>query len=94
VAVAAKQLGVTPDQLKDDLKSGQTLDQLAQEKGITLDNLATAETKGAANELSKQVASGKLTQAQADARLAALQQAELTRLQNAKHPFIVHPKPQ
>ena len=92
VDIASKQLGITPDQLKDDLKSGQTLDQLAQEKGITLDSLASAETKGAANELAKQVTSGKLTQAQADARLAKLQAEELAKLQKAKHPFIVHPR--
>jgi len=92
VDIAAKALGLTPGQLKDDLKSGQTLDQLAQEKGVNLDSLANAETQGAATELQKQVASGKLTQVQADARLALLQQQELTRLQKAKHPFIVHPR--
>ena len=94
VTVVAKQLGLTPDQLRDDLKSGQTLDQLAQEKGVSLDSLASDVTKGAANALQKQVTSGKLTQDQANARLAQLQQQELERLKNAKHPLIVHPKGQ
>ena len=93
VDVAAKTLGLTPDQLRDDLKSGQTLDQIAQEKGLSLDTLTNAETQGAANALVKQVAAGKLTQAQADAKLALLRQQELNKLKNSNHPFIVHPNP-
>ena len=88
-AIIAKNLGMTPDQLKDELKSGTTLDQIAREKGVTLDSLAQAVTDKTSTRLDKEITSGKLTQDQADARLKLLQQQELDRLKNAQHPFIV-----
>jgi hypothetical protein len=67
---AAKVLGVTADELRTDLDNGQSLAQIAQAKGVdpqaVIDALV-AEVKG---QLDSRVASGDLTQAQADQRLS------------------------
>ncbi len=69
----AELLGVSVDEVKNAWAAGKTLEQLAQEKGITKDQLKTKMQELRNKELSAQlqalVSKGVITQAQADARL-------------------------
>ena len=65
----AKTLGLTPDELTTQLNNGKTLTQLAQEKGITEEQLASALETAVKASLNQLVAGGKLTQDQADQML-------------------------
>lgn len=71
---AAQTLGITADELKTQLRGGQTLAQLAQARGTTEQAVASAALAAAKTQLDQQVAAGALTQAQADAIYAQLQQ--------------------
>ena len=61
----AKELGLTYDQLQAEL-STKTLEQLAQEKGVTLEKLQEAAQSAWKTEINELVESGKLTREQAD----------------------------
>lgn len=65
-------LGVDPATLGSQLSSGTTLAQAAQAAGKTREQLKTFLTDQAKTALDQKVASGQLTQAQADAKLAQL----------------------
>ncbi|RME62337.1 MAG: hypothetical protein D6790_06510 [Caldilineae bacterium] len=76
----AEALGMTPEELHDALRSGQTLEEIAAEKGVDLeavqeqikaDMLAQAQEK-----LAQAVADGKLTQEEADQILERMQNGE------------------
>jgi uncharacterized protein YidB (DUF937 family) len=54
------------------IKSGKTVAQLAQEKGISLDKIVADVTNKRSQQLQKAVQDGKLTQAQADKALSSL----------------------
>ncbi|HEX6292528.1 MAG TPA: hypothetical protein VFZ66_25300 [Herpetosiphonaceae bacterium] len=71
---AAKALNITTDELMTQLRSGQTLAQLAQAHNTTEQAVISAALAAAKTQLDQQVASGSLTQAQADAHYAQLQQ--------------------
>ena len=74
MTAAASYLGLSAAQLRTDLRSGQTLSQIAKSQGKTLDGLVAAMVVQAKKRLSTAVSQGLLTQAQADAfasRLAA-----------------------
>jgi len=70
--VIAQELGMTPQELAAAVKSGKTIAQLAQEKGVSLDTLTSAVTAKRAQTLQKDVQDGKMTQAQADKALSTL----------------------
>ena len=74
VAAAAKALNITTDELTTQLRSGQTLAQLAQAHGTTEQAVTSAALTAAKTQLAQSVSSGALTQAQADAIYAQLQQ--------------------
>lgn len=74
---AAKALNLTTDELKTQLRSGQTLAQLAQANNTTEQAVTDAALAAAKTQLDQAVASGTLTQAQADAAYAELQQRGL-----------------
>jgi hypothetical protein len=74
VDAAASTLGITADELKTQLRSGQTLAQLAQANGTTEQAVVNAALAAAKTKLDEAVAAGTLTQAQADAAYAQLQQ--------------------
>jgi len=82
----ASQLGITPGQLQDDMKSGETIAQLAQEKGISVDNLVTNLTTKRIAQIQQEVTDGKLTQDQANLILANLQKGYTAWFTNGKPP--------
>ena len=71
-SAALKFLGVQPADLMSSLQSGKTLAQIATEKGKTRDDLKAYLTSQEKTRLASAVTDGKLTQAQADQRLADL----------------------
>ena len=77
-AVASK-LGISVDQLKSDLKSGQTLAQIAQSKNVSVADLKTAIVNTVKPTLDQAVKNGKLTQAQEDKVIQRIQNADFTK---------------
>jgi hypothetical protein len=74
VDAAAKALGITADELRTQLRGGLTLAQLAQAHGTTEQAVVDAALAAAKAQLAQSVSAGRLTQAQADAIYAQLQQ--------------------
>ena len=74
VDAAAKALKITTTELLTQLRNGQTLAQLAQAHGTTEQAVTSAALGAAKTQLDQAVASGTLTQAQANAIYAQLQQ--------------------
>lgn len=72
--VAASTLGMTPQDLRTQLRSGKSLADVAKDKGVPLTTLTSALQKAAQDRLSQAVTDGRLTQAQADALKAQLPQ--------------------
>ncbi len=70
----ASALGITTDELRTQLRSGQTLAQLAQSNNTTEQAVISAALAAAKTQLDQAVTAGTLTQAQADAAYAQLQQ--------------------
>ncbi|MFQ3631384.1 hypothetical protein [Roseiflexus sp.] len=71
---AAQKLGMTTADLITQLRSGQTLAQVAQSAGIAEQDVINAALAAARTQLDQAVANGSLTQAQADAIYTGLQQ--------------------
>ena len=86
MTVAAEQLGMTPTELMAELQAGQTIAQVAGEKGVALETIAEAFVALRAERLAELVANGQLTQEQADAMLAAMRVNVTTRLSEAWTP--------
>lgn len=70
---AAQTLGITADQLTTELRSGQTLAQVAQAHATTEQAVVSAALAAAKTQLDQAVTGGTLTQAQADAAYSELQ---------------------
>ena len=71
---AATYLGLTPDELRTQLKDGKTLAQIAAAQSKSLDGLKAAILAGAKERLDQAVAAGKLTAAQEQTMLDRLQE--------------------
>jgi polyhydroxyalkanoate synthesis regulator phasin len=71
----ARYLGITPQELHTELRSGKSLAQVATAHGKTVEGLVDAITAKAKERLDKAVASGKLTRQRADEILARLTDA-------------------
>jgi hypothetical protein len=84
--LAAKALGISADELRSDLRNGQTLAQIAQAKGIDPQTVVDALVAGVKADLDSRVAAGDLTQDQADQRLAGAT-GRITELVNGQLPF-------
>ncbi len=82
VAVAATTLNVSQTDLVATLKTGKTIANVAAEKGVALDKIVDAFIAPRVNTLNSAVASGRITQAQADAMIAAMK-ANVTAQLNA-----------
>ena len=68
--VVAEQLGIDPSELFTELQAGKTIAQIAAEKGIATDTIVNAVVAAEQERLTTAVTNGRLTQEQADARLA------------------------
>ena len=66
----AKALDMTVDELKTELMSGKTIAQIAEAQKVDIDDVKKALVADAKTHLAEEVASGKHTQAEADAKLA------------------------
>jgi len=82
--VAAQALGMTTDELHTALKGGQTLAQIAESKGVNVQVLIDALVASATNHINEEVASGEMTQAEADEKLAELSQRVTDRVNNPR----------
>lgn len=82
---AAKALGLTTDELRTQLKSGSTIAGIATEKGVDLATVKAAMLAEMKENLAEAVSSGKVTQEQADQRLASAEE-RLTAPVNGKLP--------
>ena len=71
-AALATFLGTTTDQLRTDEQSGKTLAEIATAHGKTRDQLKTFLTTQAKTQLAAEVTAGRITQAQADTKLAEI----------------------
>lgn len=73
LATAATAIGISEADLQTALRNGQSLAQVAQSKGVDPGKVITALVDEAKARLAEQVKAGRITQAQADERSAALQ---------------------
>jgi len=80
MTVAAEKLGMTEADLKVELQAGKSIADVAGEKGVNTLVISDAYLTALKAELDAQVADGSLTQAKADARLAAKTEALPDRL--------------
>src|SRR5205807_2754689 len=76
LSAAASALGITEDQLKMDLRNGQSLSQVAAAQNVSEDDFKAKVSAALKPKLDAAVAAGKLTQAQEDEALAKLQQGD------------------
>ena len=83
LSAAATALGLTEDALRTELQAGKSLATIAGEKGVAVDTVVTALVDAAKARVAQAVTEGRLTQAQADARLADLQQRVTDRVNSA-----------
>lgn len=82
VKSAATALGIEPGALKQEIRSGKSIADVAGERGVSLDSVKAQITSDAQAKLAERVAAGDITQQQADdalARLAARLDDALTR---------------
>ena len=78
---AAETLGVTEDELRDALRGGDTLAEVAEREGVAVDTLVQALVAEARERLAAAVEDGRLTQAEADGKAADLQERITTAVQ-------------
>lgn len=84
-AGVAQALGLSEDDLHTALESGKTLAQVAQDQGVDVQVVIDALTASMTNHIADEVASGEITQEQADAKLADLA-AKVTDMVNNGRP--------
>ena len=84
VEVAAQALGMTADELHTALDGGQTLAQVASDKGVNVQVVIDALVASATNHINEEVASGELTQAEADEKLANVTDRVTERVNNPR----------
>ncbi|MBI2710904.1 MAG: hypothetical protein HYX34_14620 [Actinobacteria bacterium] len=85
LSAAAKALGLTDAQLRQQLDAGKTIADVAKAKGISVDTVVKALVADAKTRLAQAVTAGKLTQARADTISADLT-TRITDLVNGKRP--------
>jgi hypothetical protein len=85
LAVAAKALGIDEAALKTELQAGKTIADVAKAKSIELSVVSNALLEAEKTKLAQSVTDGKLTQTQADAKLATAQ-TRITEMLNSTQP--------
>ncbi len=83
-AVLAKALGISESDLGTALKSGKSVADVATEKGVALSKVVDAVVAEQTTALAKAVTDGRITQAQADERIAKLK-TDLPKMLSMKH---------
>lgn len=73
-------LGMTPQQLRDELQSGKTLEQIVNSKGMTLEQVKEKWLAEKKAELDQRVSEGKLTAEKAQEILSRLEKLDFSRL--------------
>ena len=86
VAIAAQQLGIEQAELIAQLQGGKTIAQVASEKNVPLDTIVNAFVATRQARMAQAVANGRMTQAEADAMLAALRANVTARLRQPWSP--------
>jgi lambda repressor-like predicted transcriptional regulator len=84
--LVAQALGMSVDDLTAALRDGRSVADLAAEKGVALDTVVEALLAPRREALAQRVAAGNLTQAEADARLAQMEESITNRLQQPWKP--------
>lgn len=79
----AELLGLTPDELREAQDAGSSLADIAASQGVAVDDVIQAIVDEKAEHLAEEVAEGDLTQAEADARLAEIEQRTTDRVNGA-----------
>jgi len=69
---AAAALGITEDELRDQLRTGKSIADVAAERGVSLDDVKAQILDAAKTKLDRAVANGRIDQAKADAALQRL----------------------
>jgi polyhydroxyalkanoate synthesis regulator phasin len=82
--VLAQVLGMSADELRTALKSGKTIAQVAADQGVDVQVVIDALTAEMTNHIADEVASGELTQEEADAKLADLSARIADRVNNPR----------
>ncbi|CAN5826535.1 hypothetical protein BH10CHL1_BH10CHL1_07000 [soil metagenome] len=85
-ATIAKALGISESDLTTAIKSGKTVADIATEKGVALSTVVDAVVAEQTTTLAKAVTDGKITQAQADERIAKLK-TDLPTMLSTKQPM-------
>ncbi|MFC4302239.1 hypothetical protein [Cohnella boryungensis] len=75
LSASAKALGLSEEELKEQLKAGETLAELAASKGVDVQTLIDAQAAAMTTRINEAVKSGKLTQEQADKQLEKVAEA-------------------
>ena len=84
--VVATTLGITADEVRTALESGQTIADLAVSKGKTAQDVIDAVVAAATTKINDAVTAGELTQTQADKLIANLTTVATDFVNNVKHP--------
>jgi 3-hydroxyacyl-CoA dehydrogenase len=82
--VVAEVLGMTTDEVREALASGQTIAELAEAQGVPLQDVADALVAAEAERLQQAVEDGRLTQEEADESLALMEQNVLEHLESGE----------
>ena len=75
-------LDLTPEELREAVESGQTLAEIAEAQGVSTDDLVAAMTAGIEERLADAVADEKITQEEADEKLAEAQERAQDAIEN------------
>lgn len=84
LTAAAAAIGISDDELRNQLRDGKTIAAVATEKGVAVEKVVAAMAEEAKTRTAKAVTDGKITQAQADERLAGLTERLTARVNRAK----------
>ncbi len=84
LSVAATALGISEDELRTQLEAGKTIAAIAAEKGVDVNKVISALVDEAKAHLAQEVTDGKITQAQADERIATLTERITERVNNPR----------
>jgi uncharacterized membrane protein len=71
IETIAETLGLTADELKDQIEEGKTIAAIATEKGVAVQTVIDAQVNEIKKKLNEQLTAGEITQEQFDAKLAA-----------------------